>query len=329
MRIPAALAVALFLVLGVAQSQEPPAVPPKGGSEPKTQATKSEPPSAKDNRGTKQSPLVIEMLPATDADEKARYERHNQQEKSFYDGLIAYSTVALAAFTLLLFIATGLLWKTTVNLGREAKRTGERQASEVKQSLAIARDSADAAINASKPFLFPRAFRLDSLHPLQGPIADNAHFVPEANFIFENYGETPGIVRQVKVDLILSEVDVPLPPLPNIDDLTARRDEALIIVQGRNYGDHALENARSIIRCDFRTLVAQEIRELIAENVGYRRFFLIGRVIYDDFFGIRTTQTFCLKLRAHGFQAIRGGDTYNRISREKISGNDPRDVVEG
>jgi len=196
-----------------------------------------------------------------------------------------------------------------------------RQENWMRRNVEIAKDSADAAVNASKPFLFPRAINTESLHP-KGPIPDGTKHIPGVSFIFENYGATPGIVREVRADLFLSEAGDEIPSVPVIADLTMRRHDALIIIPGNTYWDDAVKNARSVIDCDFRTLTTEELRQVIAEadtiNSGYRRFFLIGRIIYNNFFGIQTTHMFCLKLRAHGFQAIRGGNTYNSITREKI-----------
>lgn len=70
--------------------------------------------------------------------------------------------------------------------------------------------------------------------------------------------------------------------------------------------------------------------ELLKEAKGkFRRMALIGRVVYDDFFGMRHTRNFCVKLRsmprddggASLFQLVRGRDPYNRVTREIIPKN--------
>jgi hypothetical protein len=77
-----------------------------------------------------------------------------------------------------------------------------------------------------------------------------------------------------------------------------------------------------------------ELRELLAGAGadGYRRFFLVGQVVYDDFFDRRHTSRFCVKLRfwqsVEGeppvfFQVAKGGSQYNYITHEEIPKPDP------
>ena len=97
----------------------------------------------------------VDVLPPKNADEIAKYHREREEENLFYDKLIAYGTIALAAFTFCLFIYTARLWRATVHLGEEAKRTSDRQANEMANSIAIAKDAAEAAVVASMPVLSP------------------------------------------------------------------------------------------------------------------------------------------------------------------------------
>ena len=56
------------------------------------------------------------------------------------------------------------------------------------------------------------------------------------------------------------------------------------------------------------TFTAYSYNELLAEagpDRKFRRFYLIGQVIYDDFFGMRYTRRFCIKLRL-----IRNGNMF-------------------
>jgi hypothetical protein len=82
------------------------------------------------------------------------------------------------------------------------------------------------------------------------------------------------------------------------------------------------------------TVTSVEFNELRAESSPgskFRRFFLVGFVVYDDFYGTRHTRKFCLKMRlteSIRFQAQHGGATYNSIKREKIPKNDPLDKTE-
>ena len=97
----------------------------------------------------------VDVLPPKNADEIAKYHREREEENLFYDKLIGYATIALATFTFFLFIYTARLWRATVHLGEEAKRTSDRQANEMANSIAIAKDAAEAAVVASMPVLSP------------------------------------------------------------------------------------------------------------------------------------------------------------------------------
>ncbi len=68
-----------------------------------------------DKRGTKDAPLVVEMIPA------------HENEKSFNEELIAYGTLALAIVTALLAWFTFRLWRATGKLVVGAENTAERQ----------------------------------------------------------------------------------------------------------------------------------------------------------------------------------------------------------
>jgi len=74
----------------------------------------------------------------------------------------------------------------------------------------------------------------------------------------------------------------------------------------------------------FRHISVDEIRALNRETRegNYRRFFLIGYVVYDDFFDQQHTTHFCLKLRQHGFHAPKGGRRYNYTERRRAPKRD-------
>lgn len=168
----------------------------------------------------------------------------------------------------------------------------------------------------SMPVLSPFIVDRDGLHS----VINN----PSIHFVFENYGKTPGIIRQVRSNLILCSRDA-LPPTINFEEAPLQDHEAMIP------GDIRGEDARlpgSSVPAEFnRPLTRTELNEIEAEAITkeYQRFYLIGLVIYDDFFGVRHTSNFCIKFRQHGFQSPKGGIAYNRVTRKKIPKNDPLD----
>ena len=122
--------VVLFLALGVAglaYSADPAAVPFKRPQEPQVQSQKSQQTTFQEKRGTHQSPLVIEILPAKDADEKTRHERESENKKVFNDTIMAGATVALAVITSFLAIFTWKLWRATGKLVESGENTARTE----------------------------------------------------------------------------------------------------------------------------------------------------------------------------------------------------------
>ncbi len=120
--------VVIFLAIGVtglAYSADP--VPFKRTQEPRVQSQKSPQVTSQDKRGTNQSPLVIEILPAKDADEKTRHERESENKKAFNDMLMASATIALAFITFFLAIFTGKLWGATKKLVASGENTARTE----------------------------------------------------------------------------------------------------------------------------------------------------------------------------------------------------------
>ena len=140
----------LSLIFGVAHSQEPAPDGRESSQKSKAQPKSGNTAAAKDQRGTAQSPFVVQVLPSENAHTKSQSEQRHENEKTATDELIAYATIALAAITFFLALYTAKLWKATVKLGSEAKDTSERQAREMEQSLSIAKASADAATESAK-----------------------------------------------------------------------------------------------------------------------------------------------------------------------------------
>jgi hypothetical protein len=213
---------------------------------------------------------------------------------------------------LVLAIANVLLWWTTRHLVREAQVASGI----AKQSADAAKESADASVIASMPILSPFVVNLARLHPLSLPPSPEITFTAYVPFVFENFGKTPGHIREVRADLFLCELDTF--PSVDFDKLTHRGYEPIVPGDSR-YQTAAL---MGVAECENRVTISRaEFEELLAEAVTgkYRRFALVGQVVYDDFFQTRHTRRFCVKLRRMGvdnmFQLVRGGPTYNRITR--------------
>lgn len=261
----------------------------------------------------------IGVLPSSNA-VLAFLEAHN-------GAITALATAVVAIFTL-------SLWASTYGLWKEAKAAGET----ARRSADAAVLSADAAIKASMPVLFPYITDMVRLHPVTPIKADIEH---DANIFigFDNYGKTPGIVREVRAALFLTVADA-LPDV-NPDKLPEYAYPVWIAgeARGKDLSTGALDMKQRV------RFTPRELDELLAEAAtkNYRRFALIGQVIYDDLFGNRHTSRFCLKLRLmftnpqihlqggtpqfeggqfHMFQVAQGGSRYNNITTERIPQQD-------
>jgi len=100
--------------------------------------------AAHNQRGTYDSPVVVDIKPNRNADILAAREFERETEKSWLDKLSAWSTVALAGITLVLAIFTGALWIATKTMVNRADSSAKQQAAEIQQSIAQAARSAQA-----------------------------------------------------------------------------------------------------------------------------------------------------------------------------------------
>jgi hypothetical protein len=119
------------------ESGKPSATSPKQQSG----AAKADQNATQSQHGTEQNPVVIKVLPSPSDEAKAAKEQHHKDNEA----IIADATVDLVWVTLALAIFTALLFGTTVFLARDARKTSERQAREMLESLDIARRSAESA----------------------------------------------------------------------------------------------------------------------------------------------------------------------------------------
>lgn len=309
------LAMALLLMVGIAQSQNPSPSPIKSGQQKEIKSAQTDKKTQKEIYGSQESPAFIKIIPAKKTPEQTTHEAYEHDEKPSLDRGLTYGTIAYAAFTFFLFLVTSFLAIFTYKLWRDASETSKRQAREMQDSLAIAkqsadasRDSADAAVSAEMPFLYPRASQIN-LHPMTVPTDAQQTHVPSVFVDFRNIGKTPAILTRVGVKFILTEQDqLPTTP-PTIEEINSVGRDDVIAPDGTGGGR----------KWPFeRQISADEIRRLIGDTKGnFLRFYVVGYVIYYDVFDSRHVRRFCMKVRNNGFQPMRGGEAYNRIQREK------------
>src|SRR3989344_5971096 len=272
--------------------------------------------NATQQQKARQSTITVNVVHPPKTEDEKREDKEERDRKVVTDDNLVKFTGQLAKYTRGLFIATIVLAIGTLGLWWFAKK----QSKDTKQSLVLAKESADIAFKAAMPILSPLMIRLDKLHPL-APINEETY---DANifYVFENYGKTPGMIRELRANLFHAEFD----KFPKVDFSKLTQRQYNVIVPGNMRGDEA--RTAAVDHKQTINVTAAELTDILAEAVGrYRRFALIGCVIYDDLFGFRHTRTFCIKLRLMPtvvdgemqmriFQILQGGVEYG-ITTEK------------
>jgi hypothetical protein len=227
--------------------------------------------------------------------------------------IAALATLFIALFTWRLWVSTEKLWK------------------ESKSAAASAKQSADAAVKTAMPVLYPWVLDMHALHPLHPILEISVTHTARMLVGFDNFGNSPGTIREVRADLFLTEGD----KLPDVDVGTLTLRDYQVMVPGDCKAIDAQFGALDLQQ-EF-TFTPTEMVELRSEATGsFRRFALVGRVVYDDFFGLRHSSHFCVKLRlwrvgaevvgpkkVMTFQVAVGGSKYNGVATGPIPSPDP------
>jgi hypothetical protein len=238
------LVAALFLLFAVtvAFSQQSPPTKGKAGQPQQSQAPQQ--PSATDQRGTQQAPIVVKVLPTPKTDEEATQEAKELNEKAALDSRIVNATdniayfnkilAALAAFQFLaLFFQAGILLRT-VNTSRASER-------------------AYVTMSHEAPGV---VFETDGLFYLTVRI--------------KNYGRTPAKVTDTFLNPVILLPSEKLPPKPNYSRDTGNLESPKAFLVSNDY---------FIVTEYFDTK-----EQILAIQEGTAILYVIGYVDYVDAF---------------------------------------------
>ena len=103
----------------------PPPTPREGAGKEQSQSQRTTQ-QGKEEVGKSFSPIPVKEA-ASGGEHTAQANKKHEDEKSNNEALIAWGTVALAVFTLFLFIATYRLYRVTASLAFDAKTSADRQ----------------------------------------------------------------------------------------------------------------------------------------------------------------------------------------------------------
>lgn len=187
------------------------------------------------------------------------------------DFVIAAATGAIALFTWTLYRATRKLWKVS-----------QEQSKDMKTSLAIARESADAATNtvnimkdtAEKQLRAYLSVRIDHVFCFSDEI------IAQIRFIMLNHGQTPAY--NVTQTALIEILPYPLPPDYQLPNLPEPPDTTYVL--------HPTATLNGFVRA-IRLFSKEEINRIINNN-GFR-IYILGLVKYKDGFGINRQTKFC------------------------------------
>lgn len=280
------LFVALLFAAG-AVGQPRPACPISGhGRQIQQSGTKKPDPGSAEGQGTEKTPLVSQLHPTQVSEIAAA------NQKSVWEWILllagAVAATAVAVFTWRLWVSTEKLWQAST------------------QQASLLRESVDTTVVAASPFLFPRivdATSLLNIPDTQKPMR------PRFEYVFDNLGKSPAIVTE------FTDAFRWLDALP---ERPFYLEEAVVPTE-RGFAISAEGHSHNI-PC---RLVEQITAWPPAQADSNRRFFFIGIVKYDDFFGYTHTTQFCLELIVRGaFLGWRraGGDEYNSSHKQKRGG---------
>jgi len=132
------------LLCGVAYSEQHPTVHPN------SKAAESDQYSKAQQYGREDNPFSIKIIPTPDAQAKAANEETYREQKASEDRMTMKATIFLAIVTTVLAFVTGMLWNATRALAEDARNTATQQARDMRASLIIAQQSADAAIKSAE-----------------------------------------------------------------------------------------------------------------------------------------------------------------------------------
>jgi len=187
----------MFIACGVTESKE---------------TRRNKPETQKPGNITQQTtppPIIVNVSPPQKTSEEIEQEAKEREEKSDLDRKVVKLTGDLANYTFGLFAATVALVLATLGLGI----FGWKQSRDMKGSIAVAKESADAAKRSAeitekaftlleRPYVIPED--VGDLHPVK-------YFGTDSGFVqfqIGNYGKVPAIVHRVTARFAMIELPV-------------------------------------------------------------------------------------------------------------------------
>jgi hypothetical protein len=193
------------------------------------------------------------------------------------------ATVAIGLFTFTLWQSTDKLWTASEKQFGLSKDISDRQAIEIQNQLDLARISARAAEQSAKAAIAAeraRFFIIIIKHNLNDVLATIGmypnsptmplRFEPRIEYVFKNYGKTPGIINEVSHGLVVH----PGPPEP------------VYAVSGHLFVENMIAAGEGTENQTFDgPILFDSIADGLPILVGQKHIWFYGRFDYEDVFG--------------------------------------------
>jgi hypothetical protein len=269
----------MCLIVNSAWSDNPPPTPSISVTHPKAQANHERGHANEDKRGTKEFPIVVEVLQSPGDENKAEQSRKDHEEEIAINRIISYFTGLSAFFTLVLAVAAyiqiWMFWRQLQAM-KTSVEDGTKVAHAAIESASAAKSTADSVIHSERARIFVQIeFRPGA------PASDESVIRAKANVL--NHGKTVARIRMIRAYSLVQETT----PINLISDPTT--DSALPDGMGIEPGG----KLTIPIPCRVTHDDWQRIQRLETN------WFVLGKIVYIDIFGIERETGFCWRLVTH------------------------------
>lgn len=288
------VATLVFYASGFGQTSEPPSPAPfKTAKQKQSDPTQRSENAGVSNRQTTTSSSVIEISPSSILQVESSEKEEKRHGYSSAEWGLVWVTIALALITAALAFYTARLYRATVKLGRDAKETSERQASDMGRFLKLTEKQAELAreqhelqrwqfLNTHRPRLIIRGI---SLVDGDGDYFKRGSKNPEIQFEIINIGGSKATI--IKSNATFAQIDDPFPPIPPYS-----QDNNTIKHTIREAGQSTAPETLEINNFEIGRIVNSWKGKTIT-NGDKSLFYFLGYVHYADDIGNERRMAFC------------------------------------
>lgn len=211
--------------------------------------------------GTDAAPIVVKTISQPKSDTELMQEKLDQQHREYNDNLLVTFNGILAVFTIVLALSTIFLWLET----RRLRKLADQQARDMKRSLALTKQSVDAAVALELPLFVVESSTIEP--------NNKTHTI-----LLGNHGRTPAIITET---CFVTKLDHALPPNPRYPMYDTEEIEVSRIVEK----GHEFPISRSS------TLSEEDWSRVLK---GETILWAYGYLDYVDFLKMKRRTGFCL-----------------------------------